>query len=83
MYAGYPLAHKAFGIAVVVFALYNLSSWLGAITALPLYVRWLGMSQPFTDAAAVVFPAIDSSTAFPDIDLLLPLSCRLKAAAAG
>ena len=64
MYAGYPLARKIFGAALVVFALYNFFSWLGSITSYPLYVRWLEASQPFADIVAVVFPGIDSATAY-------------------
>ena len=64
MYAGYPLARKVLSVAVIAFAIYNFASWLGSVTASPVYERWLNASQPFTDVMAAAFPAIDSSTAY-------------------
>lgn len=64
MYEAYPIANRVFSIAVTTFILYNFASWAGSITSHPLYVRWLNISEPFTNVAAEIFPGIDSSTAY-------------------
>jgi hypothetical protein len=64
MFEGFPLAHKVFVVAAIVFTLFNFGSWIGSGTSYPLYARWLEISQPFTDTVAVIFPAVDSATQF-------------------
>jgi hypothetical protein len=64
VFRGYPLAHKVFAAGAIVFILFNFWSWVGSSTSYPPYARWLEISQPFTDAVAVIFPAVDSATRF-------------------
>jgi hypothetical protein len=62
----FPLGHKIIKVAVVLFLIFNVGSWIGFTTDRPLYADWLETSQPITYAVAEIIPAVDMATTFLD-----------------
>jgi hypothetical protein len=62
MAEGFPIAHRVFAVAVATFTLFHLGSMLASTT--PAYQVWLEASEPFTEAAATVIPAVTSAGDF-------------------